>query len=169
MTVSFAPSAAERVVSPVDLCGLGTWLYDDGSTITFGVYYCGRWDCPRCAAYKREQWIAAAIQAGPQLWVVVVDADGMEALRKRIERRGGEYFRVREEDAALVFSNVEVPGAEPLTDSTAIRKRMSASLHPTSRRRRISRSQGWAAFGQVPIDRERTDIESNENPTMRPG
>lgn len=39
MTVSLAPSAFERVVRPVDLCGSGTWLYVDGPRIAMGTYF----------------------------------------------------------------------------------------------------------------------------------
>ena len=46
----------------------------------------------------------------------------------------------------------------------AVCRRACREPRRPSRRRRISRSQRWAAFGQVPIDRERTDIESNQNP-----
>ncbi|MCH8992104.1 MAG: hypothetical protein IIA44_10210 [Acidobacteria bacterium] len=108
--------------------------------------------------------MAATVHVWSRLWVVEIDAHEMEALRKRIERRHGQYFRVREDDAALVFCSVEVPGAERLNDSTAIRERLSVSLQPTPRQRRISHSLGWAALGQVPIDRERTDTELDEDP-----
>lgn len=56
-----------------DLCGRGVIVgySDDGATRAIIPLCCCRWDCPRCARWKRKAWTARIISGKPQRWITL--------------------------------------------------------------------------------------------------
>lgn len=98
------------------LCGKATNLLYDGSMVIVQRWYCGRWDCPRCASFKRKQWKENILRHGRYELEYRQEVDGciiktesvrLELARERGDPRGYWYREISPEDYDKTYKQIQ--------------------------------------------------------------
>ena len=114
---------------------------------------CRRLTCPSCIACRRGLWLSnftqkikEASESEQKLFLTKLDEVGWPAIRQRIERRKGEYARVRTLLAFVVVTTVDA-GGQPISAGMAVEAVALAlenlALNPGRKNKPISASAGW--------------------------
>src|SRR5262249_5490002 len=107
---------------------------------------CGTWHCPVCGAKHLVAELAnAANRFHGDLWQLACpdEQKAWGRLRKQINRRDGDYWRIRDGDRWLVVTNRPVRGAEPITPAEALARARVLLNARTWECRPITTSHNW--------------------------
>lgn len=85
--------------SPQAKCGKATKLLYNGTSVIAQRFYCGRWDCPRCASFKRRYWEGRILHEAREngslgYWHREINPKDYSKIYKQIQRSGANYFAI---------------------------------------------------------------------------
>lgn len=85
--------------SPKTKCGKATKLLYNGTRVIARRFYCGRWDCPRCASFKRRYWKGRILREAREdgslgYWYREINPKDYSKIYKQIQRLGANYFAI---------------------------------------------------------------------------
>ncbi len=137
-------------------CGYSAVLRVSGSgTDHIAVWLaCKRWNCSKCGPVKKDEWtnsLTPYVSKVLHLEKLTVSFGGWDALKRRIQRAGGQFTRLRYEDNFLILTDARVGG---FTIPKAIREAELAAVIKAMPYgvRAITSSRGWKKAVLPPTD-----------------
>ena len=127
-----------------DLCGRKHMVMRKGRQYLSVSFFCGRWDCPRCAAHFKLRWIENLLEttSGQPLYIVKTLDNDWARLRRALNRAGAEYIRITIGTEITLILNKPLAGSEPLPQDK-LSERLKALIPDKAYSSPISTSRGW--------------------------
>jgi len=128
-------------------CGYSAMLRLAGSSTEHMAVWlsCKRWNCNKCGPVKKKEWTKSLIpfiDKEIHIEKLRVSLLGWSALKRRVQRAGGEYVRLRYEDDFLIFTSACVGGMIVPKANREAELEAAIKAMPYAKRA-ISSSRGW--------------------------
>jgi len=134
----------EDAIDPVAFCGRKSRIVSKGRRYVSISFFCGRWNCPRCAAHFRGRWVKhlAKTLDSQELHVLFCKQGDWGRIRRGINRLKADYVRINRGDELTVVLNRPHPESRPLAEANLVA--YLDSIIPTKASScPISTSRGW--------------------------
>ena len=109
-------------------------------------FFCGRWDCPRCAPKFRQRWIKhiQKVASDESLYTYECsEADWSAKVRRAVNRLHGEYVKIRRADGTLTIILTEpLKGSTPL-EQDDLPQLLDTAIPINAKIGPVSTSRGW--------------------------
>jgi hypothetical protein len=136
--------STETVVDPVSFCGLKSRIVRSERRYVSINFFCGRWDCPRCAPFFKKRWIRhlTEIAKGQDLYVLECSEDDWGCVRRSINRLGADYCRIRNKEGNLAVV-LDKPHPKSKLLSTNLGEFLEAVIPDSADSCPVSTSRTW--------------------------
>jgi hypothetical protein len=126
------------------LCGKRHAISRQGKKYLSIAFFCGSWNCPRCADYFRRRRIKqlGEVTNGCTLYIIHFEYSDWGRLRRSLNRLGSDYIRVSTFEHHTLITNKPIPGSEPIAEGQLL-ERLEALIPHTYMVSPISTSRAW--------------------------
>ncbi len=128
--MKMATATATREITPADfmmepdplaLCGKATRIGYNGTQALVKRLYCDRWDCPRCARRKREEYKRRMRAGSPEWYVSDIPSEDYARITKQLRRADTEYWAVASGgEFRILAKNEIIPDARRVTSDAEL-------------------------------------------------
>jgi hypothetical protein len=126
------------------LCGKRHAISRQGKKYLSVAFFCGSWNCPRCADYFRRRWLKrlGEVTSGSTLFITNIVSSDWDRFRRSLNRAGCEYIRIYDFGHSAIITNKAVPGSVPIPEGQ-LTERLEALIPHTFEFSPISTSRAW--------------------------
>jgi hypothetical protein len=126
------------------LCGKRHAISRQGKKYLSVAFFCGSWNCPRCADYFRRRRIKhlQEITGGITLYTTVIEPNDWDRVRKSLNRLGSEYMRIYTFEQTTLITNKPIPGSQPIPEGQ-LAERLETLIPHKFDFSPVSTSRGW--------------------------
>jgi hypothetical protein len=126
------------------MCGKRHAISRQGKKYLSVAFFCGSWNCPRCANYFRTRWLnhLGEVTNGSILFITNIVSRDWDCFRRRLNRAGCEYVRIYDYGHSTVITNKAVPGSNPIPEGQ-LAERLEALIPHKFEFSPVSTSRGW--------------------------